>query len=166
MVTQIPDAEMLNGMASMPAQPHIVLIADSRLGSIFRVDTETGDSGVVFEDETLKAPVYASLSIGVYGLQILGTMLFFTNSARNIFGRVGVSGDGRVFAFHGEGNAHVAQSDSANARIRVDGRQRIVAGGGDSWAYFCADCWGGSGLMLLLVVGRRVGIRLVGRLLL
>ncbi|KAJ5851756.1 uncharacterized protein N7529_011141 [Penicillium soppii] len=152
-IARIPDAEMLNGMAALPWRPDVVLIADSRLGRIFRVDTRTGVVEVVFEDQALAAPANATLPIGINGLQVFGEFVFFTNSARNTFARIPVSGDGRVFgsvevvakldaaaggddwddfAFDGEGNAYVAQPGNAIARIGVDGIQSIVAGGGDS----------------------------------
>ncbi|CAI7605520.1 unnamed protein product [Penicillium glandicola] len=146
-VARLPDADMLNGMASMPSQPHILLIADSRLGSIFRVDTTTGASKVVLENDALAAPANSSLPIGINGLQVVGDYV-----ALNIFARVPVSEDGETFgsvkiiatlvraagdtesdwddfAIDASGNAYVSQPPSSIAKITPDGTQSIVAGG-------------------------------------
>ncbi|KAJ5689528.1 hypothetical protein N7462_003920 [Penicillium macrosclerotiorum] len=152
-VTRLPGAVMLNGMASLPKQSHIVLIADSRLGYLFRVDTRTGASKVAFKDEALTAPANATIPIGVNGLKVTGGYVYFTNSARNTFSRIPVSADGLKFgaiqvisrlnagttgddwddfAIDTEGVAYVAQPDNAIARISPDGQQTIVAGGGSS----------------------------------
>ena len=74
---QILDADMLTGMASMPLRPHIVSIADSRLGCIFRVDTATGVVKVVFKHDALAAHLNASMPIGINGLQVVGGSVFF-----------------------------------------------------------------------------------------
>ncbi|KAJ5804168.1 uncharacterized protein N7518_000471 [Penicillium psychrosexuale] len=157
-VAHIPDADMLNGMASMPSQPHILLIADARLGSIFRVDITTGVSKVVLKNDALAAPANSSMPIGINGLQVVGGNVYFTNSALNIFARVAVSEDGETFgriqviaqlvreagdtdsdwddfAIDASGNAYVAQPSNAIAKITPDGTQSVVAGGGDSLAF-------------------------------
>lgn len=152
-VARIPNAVMLNGMASLPTQPHIVLIADSRLGSLFRVDTRTGISKIAFKDYALAAPANASIPIGINGLKIGQGYVYFTNTARGTFSRISVSEDGLEFgkvetiatldagttgddwddfALDAEGVAYVAQPDNSIARIQPDGGQTIVAGGGET----------------------------------
>lgn len=152
-VASIPNAVMLNGMASLPTQPHIVLIADSRLGCLFRVDTRTGISKVAFKDDSLGAPTNASIPIGINGLKIARGYVYLTNTARGTFSRIPVSADGLKFgdveliatldmsvsgddwddfAVDANGVAYVAQPDNSIARIQPDGQQSIVAGGGDT----------------------------------
>ncbi|KAF4762870.1 hypothetical protein N7455_010834 [Penicillium solitum] len=156
-VAHIPDADMLNGMASMPSQPHILLIADARLGSIFRIDITTGISKVVLKNDALAAPANSSMPIGINGLQVVGNNVYFTNSALNIFARVSVSEDGETFgriqviarlereagdtdsdwddfAIDDSGNAYVAQPPNSIVKIAPDGTQSVVAGEGDSLA--------------------------------
>ncbi|KAJ5958451.1 uncharacterized protein N7479_005601 [Penicillium vulpinum] len=157
-VAYVPDADMLNGMASMPSQPHILLIADARLGSIFRVDTTTGASKVVLKDDALAAPANASIPIGINGLQVVGNNVYFTNSALNIFARVPVSKDGQTFgsieviaslereaddtlsdwddfAIDANGDVYLALPPNSISKIAPDGTQSVVAGGGDSLAF-------------------------------
>ncbi|KAJ5926770.1 hypothetical protein N7516_008543 [Penicillium verrucosum] len=157
-VAHIPDVEMLNGIASMPSQLHILLIADARLGSIFRVDMTTGISKIVLKNDALFAPANSSMPIGINGLQVVGNNVYFTNSALNIFARVSVSEDGRTFgrirviarpereagdtdsdwddfAIDASGNACVAQPAYSIVEIASDGTQSVVGGGGDSLAF-------------------------------
>ncbi|KAJ9483320.1 hypothetical protein VN97_g10090 [Penicillium thymicola] len=157
-VAHVPDAEMLNGMASMPSQPHILLIADARLGSIFRVDITTGISKIVLKNDALAAPANSSIPIGINGLQVVGNNVYFTNSALNIFARVSVSEDARAFgrirviarlereagdtdsdwddfAIDASGNAYVAQPAYSIVKIAPDGTQSVVDGRGDSLAF-------------------------------
>lgn len=148
-VTRIPDAVMLNGMASLPEQPHIVLIGDSRLGCIFRADTGTRTSQVVFKHEALAAPANVSIPIGINGLKVVRDHVLFTNSARNSFARIPVSSDGLVFgevevvsslvsssgsdwddfAVASDGVVYVAQPDHAIAKFLPHGGHYVVAGG-------------------------------------
>jgi hypothetical protein len=150
-IARIPNASMLNGLSSMPQQPHIILLGDSRLGALFRVDTITGESKLAFENDLLAAPANASLPIGVNGLKVVGEYVLFTNSARNIFGRIRVSADGLRFGdvevvarldsssydwddfiVDSAGVAYVAQPDNAIAKIMPNGTRSIIAGGGNS----------------------------------
>ncbi|KAJ5099415.1 hypothetical protein N7532_006416 [Penicillium argentinense] len=152
-ISRIPEAVMLNGLASMPSQPHVVLIGDARRGAIFRVDTATGSSQVTFKDEALTAPANASIPIGINGLKVFGNNVFFTNSARNIFAKIPVSDDGLTFGsvqiiahletrksgedwddfiIDTDGIAYVAQPNNSLARITLDGEISVIAGGGNS----------------------------------
>lgn len=153
--TQIPEASLLNGMAPLPSQPGVVLIADSRVGCLFRVDTTTGDAKIAFTHEALAAPTNASMPIGINGLKVAGRYAFFTNSARNTFARIPLAEDGEVvgdveiiarldppktgddwddFAIDASGTAYLAQPENALARVSSDGKQVTVAGGGNSTA--------------------------------
>lgn len=93
----LPDAIMLNGMAALPKQPHIVLVGDAVLGVLFRVDTTTGAYKVAFNNTALVSPSTSSLPIGVNGLKIVGNDVYFTNSAGGTFSKVPVSDDGQTF---------------------------------------------------------------------
>ncbi|OJJ30786.1 hypothetical protein ASPWEDRAFT_627621 [Aspergillus wentii DTO 134E9] len=153
-VTQVPEAVMFNGLASLPTRPDVVFVADSRRGCLFQVDTKTGNSKIAFQHPALFAPANASIPIGINGLKIANGNVFFTNSARNIFARIPISENGDIvndvkviarlnsndgsdwddFAIDASGVAYVAQPHNALARITPDGKQVIVAGGGNSTA--------------------------------
>ncbi|KAJ6021944.1 hypothetical protein N7540_007448 [Penicillium herquei] len=150
-VAHLPTAIMLNGMAAMPKNPHIVLIGDAIRGLIFRVDTTTGASKVAIQDPQLNATSSSSLPIGVNGLKVVGNYVHFTNSARNTFGRIPVSDDGETFGdveiitslnstandwddfiIDSNGIAYVAQPVYGIARILPDGSQSVYVGGDGS----------------------------------
>lgn len=74
-----PETALSNGITSVP---NAVLLADSYRGSISRLDLSTGD----YEDEIISAPEMVTtpdfeLGIGINGIQIHGSHLYFSNSA-------------------------------------------------------------------------------------
>ncbi|KAH0438414.1 hypothetical protein CcaCcLH18_03401 [Colletotrichum camelliae] len=103
-VARLPDAVMLNGLASLPSKPHIVLATDSRLGSIFRIDTQTGASEVAITDDLFAAPANATIPIGINGIKIADGYAYFTNTARtqNALGQIFVNGTYVTIAGGGE----------------------------------------------------------------
>ncbi|KAJ9144126.1 Six-bladed beta-propeller, TolB-like [Pleurostoma richardsiae] len=90
----LPDAVMLNGMASLPSNPHVLLVADSRVGCLWRVDLDTSTVTKAVEDDTMLAPTNATVPIGVDGLKITGGYAYFTNVAKLTFARVPIADDG------------------------------------------------------------------------
>ena len=86
---------ILNGMVSLPAYPHIVLSADSVGGQIFRVNTRTRRVDVPISNPALLGGGgNPSLPIGVNGLKIFGSYVYFTNSGLGTFGRVKIDRKG------------------------------------------------------------------------
>ncbi|QKX57624.1 uncharacterized protein TRUGW13939_04742 [Talaromyces rugulosus] len=149
----VSNATMLNGMDSLPEKPHVILLADSRQGAIYRVDTDSGVSTIVIQDEALAAPSNATLPIGVNGLKIRESFVYYTNSARNTFGRVPITVDGDQagdvevvaqlnggtagydwddFVFDEAGVAYAAQPTNAIAEIKSNGQHSIFVGGGNN----------------------------------
>ncbi|KAB8296792.1 hypothetical protein EYC80_002209 [Monilinia laxa] len=156
-----PHAQLLNGMAALPASPWIILSAESLCGCIYRIDTRTHDHDIVFSSAEF-ASMDPAMPMGINGLRIRGSWLYFTNSGRGIFGRVEIDGRGeRVgdvevvaslrdmvgagvgvgagaeefyddFTLDGRGNAYVALHPHSVVRIAPDGGQVVVVGGGNS----------------------------------
>ncbi|KAH8671551.1 hypothetical protein BX600DRAFT_459279 [Xylariales sp. PMI_506] len=86
---------LINGMCALPENPDILLCAQSQLGSIFRVDTTTGDVDVAFADQNLALDTTRqTVPAGVNGIRALGNHLYFANSAQGLFGRVPITADG------------------------------------------------------------------------
>ncbi|KAK7756275.1 hypothetical protein SLS62_001871 [Diatrype stigma] len=90
----LPDAIMLNGMASLPSNPHVLLIADSRLGCLWRVDLDAKTVTKAVEDDAMLAPANATIPIGVDGLKVTGGYAYFTNVANLTFARLPIAEDG------------------------------------------------------------------------
>ncbi|KAK0717777.1 hypothetical protein B0T26DRAFT_676042 [Lasiosphaeria miniovina] len=144
--------QLMNGLASLPAHPHLVLAADSTGARVLRINTATGATDVVWADAAaLGAPAGAELPLGVNGIRVQGAWLYLTNSARGFFGRVPIDAKGNVvgalhviraltgaiglsnayddFAVDAAGNAYVALHHSSVVKITPAGVQTLIAGG-------------------------------------
>lgn len=147
----VPNTASLNGLAALPSQPHTLLSADSIGGRIIRIDTRTKDVSVVIEDEALHPGAGAALAVGINGLKIRSSFIYFTNSALGTFARVLIDEQGNQageievlvrspsaseiyddFAFDCAGNAYVAVHSTAVFKITPDGEQTLLAGGVNS----------------------------------
>lgn len=150
----LPGAVMLNGMDSLPQNPAVVLIADSRAGAVWRVNTADGDVAVAYQDDLLLPPDNATVPIGINGLRVSGGYVYFTNTARNLFARVAVTDDGVMhggvetvavlvpgedgyvwddFALSASGEiAYMAQSPNAIGRVVIGtGQMDVIVGVGN-----------------------------------
>lgn len=148
-VAKVPDAIMLNGLASLPAYPHIILATDSRLGAVFRIDTETGASEIALEDDLFAVPANATTPLGINGIKVFDGYVYFTNTGQYIFGRIPITEDGYQagsaevvtyadsgydwddIVFDYEGNVYGAQTPNAAGQIFLNGTFATLAGGGD-----------------------------------
>ena len=151
-ITSIPEAALLNGAALLDADKETILLADSGLGVVWRLNTQTKAYKVVLDDATLKAGATASVPIGVNGVRVRNGYTYFTNSGQNFFARVAIHKDGTAagafeviahntqggvddFAFDFEGNAYVAQGKANTvAKITPKGVETEVAGNLNSTA--------------------------------
>lgn len=80
-VAKLPDAVMLNGMAALPSNPSILVVADSRVGCLWRVDVETGSVQKAISSSYMLPTENATTPIGIDGLKISadGSYAYFTN---------------------------------------------------------------------------------------
>ncbi|KAL1851665.1 hypothetical protein Daus18300_012474 [Diaporthe australafricana] len=152
-VATLPDAVMLNGMDSLPQNPAVVLIADSRVGAVWRVNTTDGDVDIAYQDELLLPPDNATVPIGINGLRVSKGYVYFTNTAKNLFARIAITDDGVMhgdvetvavlvpgeegyvwddFALDASGEiAYIAQSPNAIGRVIIaTGQMDVIAGVG------------------------------------
>lgn len=155
-VTDIPEANFIDGMTNLPTLHQTVLVGDAGLGVVYRVDVEAGKYHPVISDEPALRPNVSAVSVlGVNGIHYREGYLYFVNSfKRPWFGRIpltslaGPAGPAQViaedadyttnvgayaddFALDDEGNAWIA-TDPSNELVKVtvaDGRQTVVAGG-------------------------------------
>ncbi|GFF24211.1 putative L-ascorbate peroxidase 6 [Aspergillus lentulus] len=90
LVTMIPDAQLLNGVATLNSAKGIVVIADSSGGCIWRVDINTGEYEVILKDGTMHPEPILGLNLGINGLKVLGNTIYYTNTPKQLFCRVQV----------------------------------------------------------------------------
>ena len=144
----VSGAGLLNGLATL--NPNTVLAADSYKGVVWAIDTLTGASRIAISDP-LMAPLTTSVfesTIGINGIKLRGSTLYFTNSAQAIFAKMEIQPNGTAinaaeviahsppgttyddFALDGRGDAFVAtsQGNTIEEIGRAGEPQIIVAG--------------------------------------
>ncbi|KAM0807512.1 putative SMP-30/Gluconolactonase/LRE-like region domain-containing protein [Seiridium cardinale] len=148
----VPDTATMNGMTALPRAPHILLSADSIQGRILAIDTRTHKVNVVMEDEIL-GPATNNLSstvpsVGINGLRVRDSFVYFTDSGQGTFVRVHIDDSGRRignfevlarspdptriyddFTFDHDGNAFVATHSTSVIKITPDGEQTVFVDG-------------------------------------
>ncbi|KAI6087702.1 hypothetical protein F4821DRAFT_235725 [Hypoxylon rubiginosum] len=148
-IVHICEASLLNGIVTVPSYRTAVLVGDSVLGVIFRVDIMTGRYDVVLDIPELKPILGGPIDLGVNGVKIRGGYLYWSNTDRASIYRFPIDGFGypiqgakveRVaaiksasgvddFAFDGQGNIWAATDfDNMLITIRKDGRDTVVLG--------------------------------------
>lgn len=81
-----------DGVATLPSDPSVVLVADAAQGIIWRVNTATGHYDMAINDSSFKPTDIVPL--GVNGIHILNNELYFTNLATNSVGKVAITSEG------------------------------------------------------------------------
>ncbi|KAJ5086238.1 hypothetical protein NUU61_007545 [Penicillium alfredii] len=144
-IAALPEAQALNGMTSFTRKSHLVLIADSPKGAVWKVNTKTGDYGVALNDTTMLPAEGQALPLGINGLRVVDDYLYYSSTTRMQFCRVKVdheanaAGDYEVIAsgflpdnmdVASDGTAYIA-TDPQNSVVRITpkGQISLVAGG-------------------------------------
>ncbi|GAB1317963.1 hypothetical protein MFIFM68171_08173 [Madurella fahalii] len=148
----VPDTEFLNGLATLPKKPHVVLGADSYAGRILRIDTRTHEITTAWSHPALsRGDNTTGLQIGVNGIRIKDGHLYFSNSRLGTFSRVLIDEDGIPtaepdliatlpgfedgahllddFDFDAHGNVYMTAHPSSLVKITPDGKLTTVVGG-------------------------------------
>lgn len=142
LVASLPEAGLLNGVTKWDDQT--VLITDSFQGVVYKLDAVSGQYSIAISDDTMTFPTGAELLIGVNGVKVLGSFVYYTNTAREILCRVPVDDNanpsGAVeivaeglfqddFTILPGGTAYVAtNAQNSIVRITPDGNATVVAG--------------------------------------
>lgn len=79
-VVDIPEAVFLNGAVTNPFNRNEVLIADSSLGKVFKVNVKEKKHEVAIEVPELAPPANAPLPLGVNGVHIHNGFLYWSNT--------------------------------------------------------------------------------------
>ncbi|KAF4457190.1 hypothetical protein F53441_834 [Fusarium austroafricanum] len=139
----------VNGIVALPYHKHIILGADSVRGEILRMDTTTGKTRVVIKDKELTPSADGPYGLGVNGIKIFKNHLYFTNTARQTFGRMKIDkfgnkvGDVEIiyrlekgspsapddFAMDKNGNAYVGFWQDKLIKITPEGKATVLSEG-------------------------------------
>ncbi|PMD51278.1 uncharacterized protein K444DRAFT_656650 [Hyaloscypha bicolor E] len=166
-ITDLTKASFANGMTLLtPGSPYL-LIADSVLGVVWRLDYLTSEYEIILESP-LMLPPPGPIVLGINGIHVFDSSVYFTNSFQGLFARVPVelygpdagsatgdyvvvanNGPGDDFAFDKEGNAYITQDPSdALELVTRKGMVTVLAGNvnstileGDTAASFGRTKW-------------------------
>ena len=146
MIAPMPEAAALNGAATLDGSPDLLLIADSTLGAVWRLNVTTGDYSIAIQDPLL-SNWSSPIPIGINGIRTFRGSVYFLNSALGSYGRVPVSSDGsptgeveviaRVdvpavvvddFDIDWAGNAWIATHPNVVTQVSPEGIQRNFTG--------------------------------------
>lgn len=144
-IAALPEAQALNGMATFTKESHLVLIADSPKGTVWKVNTQTGDYAVALNDTTMMPANGQALPLGINGLKLVGDYMYYSSTTRMEFCRVKVNSDATAAGAYeviasgflpdnievaSDGTAYIA-TDPQNSVVRISptGQISLVAGG-------------------------------------
>ena len=147
LTSRLPDAGFPNGLTTL--NDHTILLADSTRGVVVAIDTRSGANWIAISDPLLTPT--SAIPLGVNGLKIHGSILYFTNTGQNLLGRIDIdlntgaalgpavavaygqtpySGSDDL-ALNGKGDRAFLANAAGHSIVEVDvesGKQAIVAG--------------------------------------
>jgi hypothetical protein len=90
----LPNAGFLNGLTMLSTDPPQVLVSDSVLGAVWRVDIDTKDATIVLQDNATMLPDLNVVPVvGINGLRydVRTETVFYTNTGKGIFASIKVN---------------------------------------------------------------------------
>jgi hypothetical protein len=149
----IPNGGLLAGVVAVPDSPTTLLVSDSTLGLVWRVDTLTRQYALAIQDATMHSPPWAVSQFGVNGVHVHNGYLYWTNSYEATIYRIPITGEGYPtaeakveavktvhsiyldnFTFGPQGGSTIWAATNADNRliaITPDGNISFVEGGPD-----------------------------------
>jgi len=133
LVTRIPEGILFNGMCRLsPTDSSNLLISDSMSATITKIDVHTGIYETVISDPLMEY-LPTGLTVGVNGIHVHGTNLFFTNYNRAIFARIPISlqtgaatGHAQVVVNGTAGDDFILSEDGNKAYLALWGQNEIA----------------------------------------
>ncbi|KAI4124092.1 MAG: hypothetical protein LQ338_004998 [Usnochroma carphineum] len=93
-LVNVPDGGLIVGVIPVPGMPNTLLVSDSTLGNVRRVDTATRTYEEVLHDASMKSPPWAPLPFGIGGIQLHKGYLYFVACYEAIIYRIRFTDDG------------------------------------------------------------------------
>lgn len=94
-IADVPGSIALNGITTLTGSySDTLLIADAKLGAVWRLDVKTGTSSIALEDPHF-LPTTA-IAFGINGVHVFEDTLYFSTSANYTFGSVPISANGTL----------------------------------------------------------------------
>lgn len=92
LLARMPDAVFLNGLTTF--NDTLLLAADSGLGCVWGIDTETGQSKAVAKDPLMDPLPNDGFMEGINGVHFRNGTLYFTSSQQRVFGKIDLDSNG------------------------------------------------------------------------
>ncbi|KAL8825594.1 MAG: hypothetical protein Q9170_007738 [Blastenia crenularia] len=145
-IADFPDALFLNGATTLSRKTGDILLADSALGAVWKLNVRTAAITKVISDDPLLKPKPGSVpQNGINGLHIRNSVLYFTNSNLETFNSVPINADGTAkgpaetiasgiaaddFALDAKGQAYITvNAENEMAKVKVPGGETTVLAG-------------------------------------
>jgi hypothetical protein len=90
----IPGAGLLAAVIPVPNDSNAVLVSDSTLGRVYRVDLATGEYETILADATMDPPGWAPIPFGIGCLQYHKGYLYYVNTFRALLHRIKMTDNG------------------------------------------------------------------------
>lgn len=104
-ITDIPEAQALNGVTKIEGSSELVLIADSVLGGIWRLNITSGNYSMAIE-HVLFSSSHSPFPFGINGIRTHDQKIHFSNSAQGLYASIaidetgGATGEPKIIAGH------------------------------------------------------------------
>ena len=76
-LVHVPDGGLIVGVIPLPDVPNTLLVSDSTLGKVWRINTVTHECKEVLHDVSMNPPAWAPLPFGIGGIQLHKGYLYF-----------------------------------------------------------------------------------------
>ena len=119
----LPETGLLNGMTKINKSDDFVLIADTVLGGVWRLNVRTGVSSLVIQDPSMKGPAGkpSFQGFGINGLKVFDSTLYYTNSGAQKMFKMPVRLPLRGITLANRGKIHNDGSSAGQATLITAG---------------------------------------------
>lgn len=133
-----------NGLELLPRDKGLILIADSEIGAVWKLDVNDGSHQIAVKVEEMEPPPPPGMPIGINGVKIRDGYLYWTNTGKKIFCRGRIDENAKAvddvevletetlvddFVFDNEGNTWLAQNVMNVIGVRKAGGGIVVVAG-------------------------------------
>jgi len=108
-VVDIPSADFLNGLTTLDDSN--ILTGDIYNGWVYKVNVETRKATIVINDDKMKFPAGATTNLGVNGLKIKDSYLYWTNTAVGTLNKILITPWGTPIGSSSVVSANVPKAD-------------------------------------------------------
>ncbi len=156
-LTDIPSADFLNGMTTLD-DTHI-FVGDVYNGWVYKINTLTGAYNIAINDPLMKFPADSTNHLGVNGLKIRDSYLYFTNTAVGSLNRIKITAEGEPigkacvvsanvpladdFVIKNDGTAFIAQNEMDELSVLPPWSSKAEVIAGSDTSTVLAGCTAG-----------------------